>query len=350
MQDAAGMNVAVAGDEEVCGALRSALAKAGCKEVEASQADVVLTFEPTQSGQEELYFGDAGVLKQASKSAVVVELSPSTPSFAREVYQLASVFERSVLAAPLVVKDPVATDAFGTKENLMAVCGGEHAAYEAAAPVLRQLACQVLFVGSGSDAQAVKAAHSIDAAAGIVGAVEAMASLQTLAPEADPEDLVDVLVQSGVVSAAHESVVDAIVTRRLQGTYSASLLMADLAMAMAALEETDSIMPQADAAFHLLELLAVTGGGNLNPAALTLMFGGEDAGADYGLDWAGAAAYFGADDDADDGEGVWGDGSCRDRDHDHDHVHGHGCSCGQGHGEDDEGLGRDDAVFGFSVN
>lgn len=325
--------IAVAGDEEVCATVRRVLEEQGCASVPMEHARWVFTFEPSQSGQEELYFGDEGVLKRVQPGTTLVELSAAVPSFAREVYQLASVYGCQAVAAPLIVKDPVAEDAFGTRENLMAVCGGERAACDEAAPLLRALASQLLVVGDCAEAQAFKAAHSVDAAAGIAGAVEAVGSLKALAPEADLEDLVDVLVSSGAIAPAHEALVEAVIEERLEGTYTASLLMADLAMALSALEESDTIMPQADAAFHLLELLAVTGGGNLSPAALSLMFGDEDAAKRHQLDWSGAAAYYGGDED--DGEdGCW-DEDC-DCDHDHEHAHGH--------------RGEDDTVFGFSAN
>ena len=44
---------------------------------------------------------------------------------------------------------------------------------------------------------------------------------------------------------------------------------------------------------HLLEVLAVIGGADMAPAALSLLYRDEQASADNGLDWTRAAGLFG---------------------------------------------------------
>ena len=52
---------------------------------------------------------------------------------------------------------------------------------------------------------------------------------------------------------------------------------------------------------HLLELLAVIGGADKAPAALSLVYGEESACAEAGLDWTRAEQAYGHAEDEDDG-------------------------------------------------
>ena len=48
-----------------------------------------------------------GLLQDTKEGALLVDLSPTTPSFARELYAVARVNERNTLDAPLVVRNIV---------------------------------------------------------------------------------------------------------------------------------------------------------------------------------------------------------------------------------------------------
>lgn len=64
------------------------------------------------------------------------------------------------------------------------------------------------------------------------------------------------------------------------------------------------ILPQAEACYRLMELLALVGGIDLNPAGLKLVFADEETTNRYGLDWSRAEGAFegcdcGCEDDED---------------------------------------------------
>ena len=68
--------------------------------------------------------------------------------------------------------------------------------------------------------------------------------------------------------------------------------MGEVAAALSAADDKDMIFPQAEAGFHLLELLVVVGGSSLSPAALTLVFGSEEKAREFGLDWSRAEEVY----------------------------------------------------------
>lgn len=338
------------GDEAISSALKPVLQAQGYTEAPIAAAEIIITYNASVSGLEELYFGDGGIIMNAQEGAVFVDLSPAVPSFAHELYQLASVNNATLVAAPLIVKNPVLPQAF-TPENLMIVAGAEHAAYEQVRELLEALANRVLLVGTVLEAQAFKMAHTIASASGMVSLVEAFASLKGMDGTCDPEDFVDILMTSSGLSYAQDDFVQALVESRFEGTYTVGIIMAELAAALSWLEETETLMPQADASFHLLELLAVVGGAAYNPAALSLLFAPEEETKAYHLNW--AAVENGYDSESydeqehDDYETEYEHDMCScghdHHHHHHDHHHDHDCSC-----DHDESSPSHD--YGFSAN
>lgn len=332
------------GDEVISSALAPLLRNAGHTETKVSSAEVIFTYNASLSGLEELYFGDDGIVMKAQEGAIFVDLSPAMPSFAEELYKLASVNNATLVAAPLMVKNPVAHHAF-TADNLMIVVGAEHAAYEQVRDMLAVLATRVLLVGTVVDAQAYKMAQTIAVASGMVSLVEAFASLRTTDAARDPEDLMDILMTSVGLAPAQDSFVQALIESDFEGTYTIGIVMAELASALSWLEETDTLMPQADASFHLYELLALVGGANYNPAALSLLFAPEEETKAYNLNWAAVEGEYHSDSadeyafedceaECDDDECTCGhDHHHHHHDHDHDHA--------------DHDVPRD---YGFSAN
>ena len=73
--------------------------------------------------------------------------------------------------------------------------------------------------------------------------------------------------------------------------------MAQLSASLMAADDADLILPQAEAAMHLLELLAVIGGSDKGLASLSLVYGSEKRCAEHGLDWTRAEGAFGEDDE-----------------------------------------------------
>ena len=327
------------GDEVISSALTPLLCDAGYTKSNASSAEVIFTYDASLSGLEELYFGDDGIVMKAREKAVFVDLSPAIPSFAEELYQLASVNGATLVAAPLLVKNPVAHNAFAS-DNLVIVVGAEHDAYEQVRDMLQVLATRVLLVGTVSDAQAYKMSHTIATASGMVSLVEAFASLRMTDAPCDPEDLVDILMTSVGLGSAQDSFVQAIIESDFEGTYTIGIVMAELAAALSWLEETDTLMPQADASFHLYKLLALVGGATYNPAALSLLFAPEEETKAFKVNWAAVEGEYNSD-SADGFEFEDYEAEC-DSD---------GCTCGHDHHRHhDHGDHEEPHDYGFSAN
>ena len=256
------------GDTEV-GSRLSQLLNAGGFSTAASlsDADVVFTYYETQQGLEDLYFDSKGLLQDTKEGALLVDLSPTTPSFARELYAVARVNERNTLDAPLVVRNIVEEDAFASCDNLMIFVGGEEESYEEAKPMLHAIARHVLYLGEAGCGQSAKVMATLQRASALIGVIESYATYINGDVRFDWEEVIDTLSIAGCVSPVNIAYIDAIRTHDFTGTYTVEILMAELVAALSSADDKDHIIPQAEAGFRLMELLAMVGGAAYNPAA-----------------------------------------------------------------------------------
>ncbi|CVH80211.1 2-hydroxy-3-oxopropionate reductase [Coriobacteriaceae bacterium CHKCI002] len=285
---------------------------------DVGSARTVVTYCTSQTALEDAYFDEGGLVQAAAAGTLLVDLSPSTPGFARELNAVAAVSDLVAVEAPLAVVDPVRADAFSDKGNLVCFAAGDEDALAAARPVLEAVAGSVRDMGGAGAGQLARAAWTLQATAQIVSAVEADALYRAVRRSSSPFG--EEALRVGAAAPLAESVLAAVDEGRFDGGYTVEMFMAELSAALTAADDADLILPQAEACLHLLELLAVIGGSDKAPSALALVYGEEAACAEQGLDWTRAESAFGEgdDEDAEDGceEGCDADG----------------CGCGHAHG------------------
>ena len=158
---------------------------------------MVFTYYETQQGLEDLYFDSKGLLQDTKEGALLVDLSPTTPSFARELYAVARVNERNTLDAPLVVRNIVEEDAFASCDNLMIFVGGEEESYEEAKPMLHAIARHVLYLGEAGCGQSAKVMATLQRASALIGVIESYATYINGDVRFDWEEVIDTLSIAG---------------------------------------------------------------------------------------------------------------------------------------------------------
>lgn len=319
------MRFVFAGDTHVGERVSKNLQDAGFQLAEGvEEADFIVTYSVTQNALEDMYFDTNGILQLANAGACLIDLSPSTSTFARELYALAQTSDMQAIDAPLVVSDITSHDAYADKAALNLLVGAEEKVFDQYYAVLKAIADGVYYVGMPGAGQLAKATQTIQWAASLVGVIEA--AMLNKAEHQDASEAIRLAVQMGLAAPAVEGVYRCIADSHFHGTYTAQALAAELAAAMLCAEETDQILPQAEACVNLVELLLVVGGTDLAAPALSLVYCEEEDTKKFGLDWSRAQNMY------DDSCGC-GDDECEcghdpnDPDHEccgkHDHHHGH---------------------------
>ena len=285
-----------------------------------SQADIAFSYCTSANALEDAYFDGEGLVKRARPGTLLIDLSPASPSLARELSAVATVNDLRPVEAPLSVIDPSVPDAFETPGNLMCYVAGEPDDVDEAIDILETIAGTVERTGASGTAQLAKASRTVQASAIIASVIESEALVRATANATTSLDALDVSVRPYTAEAA--PVVSAVVTDSLDGTYTIEMFMAEVSAAMSAADDVELILPQLESVMHLLEVIAVIGGSDKTPAALSLMYREEADSAAHGLDWTRAENLF--------------------ADHDHDH------NCD--HGYDDDDFGMYGGFGGYSSN
>lgn len=284
-------------------AVEGRLAEAGfVRAADSASADIVLTYCTSASALEDLYFGDDGLVTSVAPGSVLVDLSATTPNFAREINAVATVNDLVMVEAPVTVRSLVAEDAFAC-DNLLGPVASEAEIPPAVRALLEALFGEVVEVGAPGRAQLMRNTHTLPLAAALVSAIEATALDDAAARSVGALDADQVPLFSPVSA---DPVVRAVRQKRFTGDYTAEMLLAELSAALMAADDAEVILPGVEATMHLLGLLAVIGGADMAPAALALVYRDEAAGAEAGLDWTRAEqAYGGGHDHDHEGDEDW---------------------------------------------
>ena len=259
-----------AGNDTVGNMVADRLCGAGWQRVgDAGAADAVITYFTAQNALEDAYFGDNGIVQGARKGTLLIDLSCTTPTFARELNAMACVADLVAVEAPLVVTDVAVPDAFAARENLGCFVGGEEDCVEAARKVLDLLVAHITDAGGPGSAQLARAAYSLQTSAQLVAAVEADALYHAVRTSSDMGEIAGM--RAGALTPAGDALLAAVTDGRFDGTYTVEMLMGELTAALTTADDADLILPQAEAVQRLLELLAIIGGSDKAPSALSLV-------------------------------------------------------------------------------
>lgn len=289
-----GMTYAYRGDEPVGSYLARCLGDQGHQCVaDVTEAEVVFTHCYHIGAIEDAYFDDGGLIKEAVPGTLLVDLSASTPSLARELSAVATVNDLRFVEAPLAVVDPFDPRAWDDPAAMECYLSGEADDRAAALPLARLLAASVHEVGNYGNAQLAKAMRTTVQAASVISAMEADALFHVLNERgygegADP--LLDVsfgaaFTQANKLASSHE----------FENRYTVALFMSDVAAAMATADDGELILPQLEASLHILELAGVIGCADRGLSILALLYRDEAEGVEAGLDWSRAQGLYAED-------------------------------------------------------
>lgn len=285
-----------AGNETVGTWVATCLEEAGYERtLDVASAALVVTYFTSQTTLEDAYFDAEGLVQAAHPNTVLLDLSASTPNFARELNAIALVSDLIAIEAPIVVSKIMQPGVFEIKENLMCFVAADEQMSEEVRAVLGLLVGNVEETGAPGSAQLARAAYTLQFSAQIMAAIEADALCR--ATQRSSASFGADFSRAGAIAPEAEQVLAAVNRGCFEGAYSVEMLMAELSAALMAADDVDLILPQAEACLHLLELLAVIGGADKAPSALALVYGEEAACAENGLDWTRAEQAYASEED-----------------------------------------------------
>lgn len=284
------------GNPDLIEALESRLEESGFeREGEVELADFVITFCTNLTELEDLYFGEDGIVDKMKPGACAIDLSASTPDLSNEMHAIVTLSELGMVHAPLMVKNQVSPEAF-EKSNLSCFLAGDQTWIDACNSILECIFASLEKLSDPKIAQLAKASNTLQKVSETIAVIESHCLLESSKGSISSLDLNGFTLSA--TSPEAYFVLQAITERRYESPFTVEMLMGELSAAIMAADDNDIIIPQAEAAFHLLELLAMIGGARKSPAALALVYGNidEEECKENGLDWSRAQSLYGQDD------------------------------------------------------
>ncbi|OUP09499.1 NAD(P)-dependent oxidoreductase [Collinsella sp. An2] len=292
----------------------------------AREADVIFTMVGFPEDVEEIYLAGDGLLSSSKPGAVLIDLTTSSPSLARDIAGAAQVEGRMAFDCPVTGGESGAIA--GT---LTAIAGATEHDIEPVRALLETFSSRICCFGGAGKGQAAKLANQVALAASMVGMADALSLAQQ--EGLDLEQTREMIMAGTGASGA----MDTLAPKALVGDWKPGFMVQhfikDLGLALQEAEEREIALPGADTAFALYDMLDAIGGGRLGTQAITLLYQEESEAVAAGLDWSLYTSQHEHDDECGCGHDHGDDGcGCG---HHHDHGDDHECCHGHGHEDGD---------------
>ncbi|MCZ1006609.1 2-hydroxy-3-oxopropionate reductase [Streptomyces lydicus] len=136
-------------------------------------ADVIITMVPASPQVEAIAYGPDGILENAPRGALLIDMSSITPQTSIDLAHAAADKGIRVLDAPVSGGEAGAVEAV-----LSIMAGGDRADFDAARPLLEALGKTIVHCGPHGAGQTVKAANQLIVAINIQACAEAVVFLE----------------------------------------------------------------------------------------------------------------------------------------------------------------------------
>lgn len=230
----------------------------------AKRSDIIITILPGPPEIEQVVAGEGGLLESAREGALIVDMSTSSPSLARELCRAAKDKGVGVLDAPVSGGDVGAID--GT---LSIMVGGKEEDFERARPLFEVMGGTVVYVGGPGSGQVVKACNQIVVAL----VIEAVSEALVLGSKAgvDPERLVEVLSGGLAANKVLEVKGEKFLSPQFDPGGKVEYHRKDLGIALAAGREHEVALPVTAVVDQMFGALVAKGRGSWDHSALVTL-------------------------------------------------------------------------------
>jgi 3-hydroxyisobutyrate dehydrogenase len=229
----------------------------------AEQSDVVFAIVGFPKDVREVFLGQDGALAGSRPGTVLVDMTTSEPSLAKEIYEAAKAKGVSALDAPVSGGDVGAKNA-----ALSIMIGGDKEAVAAVQPIFEAMGKTIVHQGPAGSGQHTKMVNQILIASTMVSLCEGLLYAQKSGLD------VETVLRSVSVGAAGSKCLDIYAPRVLRGDYEPGFyvehFIKDMGIALAEAERMHLCLPGLALAKQLYEAVRAQGFGRKGTQALML--------------------------------------------------------------------------------
>ncbi|MBS4172313.1 NAD(P)-dependent oxidoreductase [Bacillus sp. FJAT-49736] len=135
----------------------------------AKNAEIIFTIVGYPYDVEEVYFGSNGLLENGKADSIFIDMTTSTPTLAKKIYEKAKEKEIHAIDAPVSGGD------IGAKNGTLTIMvGGEEEVFHQILPVLSCFGQNIIYQGPAGSGQHTKMCNQIAIATNMIGVCEAL--------------------------------------------------------------------------------------------------------------------------------------------------------------------------------
>lgn len=135
----------------------------------AEHADIIITMVGYPHDVEEIYFGENGIFAGAKKEAVFIDMTTSTPTLAKKIFEEGKKLGVHTLDAPVSGGD------IGAKNGTLSIMvGGDVKTFNEMTPIFNILGENIVYQGEAGAGQHTKMCNQIAIASNMIGVTESI--------------------------------------------------------------------------------------------------------------------------------------------------------------------------------
>ncbi|WP_226675595.1 NAD(P)-dependent oxidoreductase [Mesobacillus jeotgali] len=227
----------------------------------AQKADVVFTIVGYPSDVKEVYLGENGLIAHAKPGSYLIDMTTSTPSLAKEIYEKAK--EKGIHA----IDAPVSGGDIGAREARLAVMvGGDDEAFLQVEPLLNILGTNIVHQGEAGAGQHTKMCNQIAIASNMIGVCEAIIYAEKAG--LDPETVLKSISTGAAGSWSLTNLAPRMIDDNFEPGFYIKHFIKDMNIALDEANRMDMQVPGLSLALSLYEQIAENGEENSGTQAL----------------------------------------------------------------------------------
>ena len=229
----------------------------------AKNSDVIFTMIGYPKDVREVYFGRQGIFAEARKDSILIDMSTSEPSLAKEINEQAKKLGMDSLDAPVSGGDVGAREA-----KLSIMVGGKKEVFEMVKPLFQLMGQTIVLMGEAGSGQHAKMCNQILIAGNMIGAVESL--LYAYRSGLDLDEVISVIGKGAASSWAINNIGPKIVERNFDPGFYIEHFVKDMGIALEEAKRMNLKLPGLDLVNQLYTSLVNEGKGKLGTQALVL--------------------------------------------------------------------------------
>ncbi|GGF30721.1 putative oxidoreductase YkwC [Halobacillus andaensis] len=227
----------------------------------AKQTDVIITMVGYPRDVEEVYFGTNGLIENALKGSILIDMTTSSPDLAKKIAEKAKEKELHAIDAPVSGGD------IGARNGKLSIMvGGENHTVDQVMPIFKELGQNYVWQGPAGAGQFTKMCNQIAIASTMIGVTEALVYAEKAG--LDPNIVLESISGGAAGSWSLSHLTPRVIRRDFSPGFFIKHFIKDMTIAIESAEEMGIDLPGLKLAKELYEELARNGEENSGTQAL----------------------------------------------------------------------------------